>query len=58
MTSELKVTNSLLDIIGRTPVLRMIPFEKEGVRLYAKLEGFNPTGSVSSGDTIRNYFRF
>ena len=46
MTNGLKAANSLLDIIGRTPVLRMIPFEKEGVRLYAKLEGFNPTGSI------------
>ena len=38
---------SILDTIGNTPIVelqRMSP--KEGVRIFAKLEGQNPTGSV------------
>jgi cysteine synthase B len=38
---------SLLDLVGSTPLVelrRLAP--KEGVRLYAKLEGQNPTGSI------------
>jgi cysteine synthase len=38
---------SLLDLVGNTPLVelpRLSP--KEGVRLYAKLEGQNPTGSI------------
>jgi cysteine synthase B len=38
---------SLLDLVGSTPLVelpRLSP--KEGVRLYAKLEGQNPTGSI------------
>ena len=38
---------SLLDLVGNTPLLelpRLSP--KPGVRLYAKLEGQNPTGSI------------
>lgn len=42
----MKTAETLLELIGRTPVLRLSPFEKEGLRLYAKLEGFNPTGSI------------
>jgi [CysO sulfur-carrier protein]-thiocarboxylate-dependent cysteine synthase len=38
------VANSLLDLVGRTPLVELKP---EGeVRLYAKLEGQNPTGSI------------
>ena len=38
---------SILDTIGNTPIVelqRMSP--KEGVRIFVKLEGQNPTGSV------------
>ena len=38
---------SLLDLVGSTPLLelpRLSP--KESVRLYAKLEGQNPSGSI------------
>lgn len=42
----MKTAETLLELIGRTPVLRLSPFETPGVRLYAKLEGFNPTGSI------------
>jgi cysteine synthase len=41
------VANSILDLIGRTPLVelsRLAP--KPGVRLLAKLEGQNPTGSI------------
>src|SRR4051812_40474405 len=42
-----KTTSSLLDLVGSTPLVelpRLSP--KPGVRLYAKLEGQNPTGSI------------
>jgi cysteine synthase len=45
VTSEL--AHSLLDVVGHTPLIeleRLAP--KPGVRLYAKLEGQNPTGSL------------
>jgi len=41
------VVPSLLDLVGNTPLVelqRLSP--KPGVRLYAKLEGQNPTGSI------------
>jgi cysteine synthase B len=44
---ERTLTSSLLEAIGSTPLVelpRLAPHE--GVRLYAKLEGQNPTGSI------------
>jgi cysteine synthase B len=44
---ELKTTTSLLGLVGNTPLVelpRLAP--KPSVRLYAKLEGQNPTGSI------------
>ncbi len=44
---EQTLTASLLETVGRTPLVelpRLAPHE--GVRLYAKLEGQNPTGST------------
>ncbi len=39
--------DSILDLIGRTPLLRMRRLNPNPrVALYAKLEGFNPTGSI------------
>jgi [CysO sulfur-carrier protein]-thiocarboxylate-dependent cysteine synthase len=38
------VASSLLDLIGRTPLVELKP--EGGVRLFAKLEGQNPTGSI------------
>jgi cysteine synthase/molybdopterin converting factor small subunit len=41
------VAESLLDLVGNTPLVelkRLSP--KTGVRIYAKLEGENPTGSI------------
>jgi len=43
----LSTASSLLDLVGGTPLVeltRLAP--KQGVRLYAKLEGENPTGSI------------
>jgi cysteine synthase B len=39
--------DSVLDLIGRTPMVRIRRLNPNpGVALYAKLEGFNPTGSI------------
>ena len=37
---------SLLDLVGRTPLVELTRLAPPGVRLYAKLEGQNPTGST------------
>jgi cysteine synthase A len=37
---------SILDTIGRTPVVRIRKLAPAGVNLFAKLEAFNPLGSV------------
>jgi cysteine synthase B len=44
---SLPVASSVLDLVGRTPLVelaRLTP--KTSVRIYAKLEGQNPTGSI------------
>jgi [CysO sulfur-carrier protein]-thiocarboxylate-dependent cysteine synthase len=38
--------SSLLDLIGNTPLVELPRLAPEGVHLYAKLEGQNPTGSI------------
>ncbi len=41
------MTGSILDTIGKTPLVELKRLQpKPGVRLFAKLEGQNPTGSV------------
>lgn len=41
------IRNSILDTVGRTPLVRLNRvFRKPGVEILAKLEGFNPCGSV------------
>lgn len=42
----MQIADTLLELVGRTPLLRLRAFESAGLSLYAKLEGFNPTGSV------------
>ncbi|MDR2866426.1 MAG: cysteine synthase family protein [Methanomassiliicoccaceae archaeon] len=38
---------NILDLIGNTPLVRINELNKrKGVEIYAKLEGFNPTGSI------------
>src|SRR5437016_10772899 len=41
-----KLAPSLLDLVGSTPLVELTRLAPEGVRLYAKLEGQNPTGSI------------
>jgi len=41
------IKNNILETVGRTPLVRINRvFRKPGVRILAKLEGFNPCGSV------------
>ncbi|TWI06254.1 cysteine synthase A [Luteimonas cucumeris] len=40
------IYDSILDTIGRTPVVRLQRIAPSGVELYAKVESFNPGGSV------------
>jgi len=40
------VAGSLLDLIGDTPLVELSRLSPPGVRIYAKLEGQNPTGSI------------
>jgi cysteine synthase A len=40
------IHDSILDTIGRTPVVRLNRIAPSGVSLYAKVESFNPGGSV------------
>jgi cysteine synthase B len=41
------VVPSLLDLVGNTPLVELRNLTpKQGVRIYAKLEGENPTGSI------------
>jgi len=41
------MNNNVLDLIGNTPLVRINNIaNRPGVEIYAKLEGFNPTGSI------------
>jgi cysteine synthase len=40
------IHDSILDTIGRTPVIELKRLAPNGIRLYAKLEAANPMGSV------------
>ncbi len=40
------IGRSLLDLIGNTPLVELQRLQPEGRRIYAKLEGQNPTGSI------------
>jgi cysteine synthase B len=45
--SSLRTAGSLLDLVGNTPLVELRHLTpKPSVRLYAKLEGQNPTGSI------------
>ena len=47
MGSSLRTAGSLLDLVGNTPLVELPGLApKPSVRLYAKLEGQNPTGST------------
>ncbi|MDR1954671.1 MAG: cysteine synthase family protein [Candidatus Methanoplasma sp.] len=41
------MNKNILDLIGNTPLVKINNLvNKKGVEIYAKLEGFNPTGSI------------
>jgi [CysO sulfur-carrier protein]-thiocarboxylate-dependent cysteine synthase len=40
------VAEGVLELVGNTPLVELTRLSPEGVRLYAKLEGQNPTGSI------------
>ena len=45
----LKIYNSILDLVGNTPLLELANFERKyelKAKIYAKVEFFNPAGSV------------
>lgn len=47
MSNPPRPVGSILDTIGNTPLVRINRMvDKPGVEIWAKLEGFNPTGSV------------
>ena len=50
-----RAVSSVLELIGRTPLIRLTPFEHEcpGVELYAKAEWHNPGGSVKDRAAAR-----
>jgi cysteine synthase A len=41
-----RIPTNIAEHVGRTPMLRLTRMVPEGVELYAKLEAFNPGGSV------------
>ncbi len=44
-----KIADNILHTIGRTPLVRINRLSPNpAVNIYAKLEGFNPTGSKAS----------
>ncbi len=43
----MKIANNILELIGNTPLVRINKLNpNKNVNIYAKLEGFNPTGSI------------
>ena len=38
------IYDSILDTIGRTPIVRLHRLAPEGILLFAKVESFNPGG--------------
>ena len=45
-TAIASTTHDVINRIGDTPLIELTSFSKENVKLYAKLEWFNPFGSV------------
>ena len=46
MAGGMAVARSLLDLIGNTPLVSSRASRRRGVKIYAKLEAQNPTGSI------------
>ncbi len=59
----MKIYNSIAELVGNTPLLRLNNFEKKhnlGAEIYAKLEFFNPAGSAKdrvAKEIIEDYER-
>lgn len=54
MTEPRAASDSILETVGNTPLVRIRRMNPEpGVTLYAKLEGFNPMGSVKERIALR-----
>lgn len=50
----MKITENILETIGSTPMVRINRLcTKPGVQIFAKLEGFNPTGSIKDRIAVR-----
>ena len=54
-TVHARAVSSVLDLIGKTPLIRLSHFERmrPGVELYAKAEWQNPGGSVKDRAAAR-----
>ncbi|MDP4448425.1 cysteine synthase family protein [Staphylococcus hyicus] len=48
------MTSKLLDLIGHTPLVHLAHYSTDDVHIYAKLEMFNPGGSIK--DRLGKYF--
>ena len=42
----MSIHNNILDTVGKTPIVRINKLAPNGVNIYAKVESFNPMGSV------------
>lgn len=47
-----KVSQSVLGLIGETPLILLESFSNKGINVFAKLEGFNPGGSMKDRPAI------
>ena len=45
-SSSVARPDNIIERIGRTPLIELASFSTQNVKLYAKLEWFNPFGSV------------
>ena len=52
-SASARTASSVLDLIGRTPLIRLRRFERPGVEIYAKAEWQNPGGSVKDRAAAR-----
>ncbi len=46
------ISDSLLETIGGTPLVRLNQIQSSGATIYAKLEGMNPSGSVKDRPSL------
>ena len=42
----MKIYNDITELIGKTPLVHIYTDEKTGARVVAKVESFNPAGSI------------